>query len=106
MINAAMARSYAFKSVGIVCHADAMKNLYDAIDEQIERDAKDGKMSSNLYLDKLVEKHIKAKLSFDQLKALSEEISSKYVGRGFKVSTKEWTSFCYGLDITIGWFSL
>lgn len=105
MINALMARNNAYKSVGVDCHADAMKRLYDGIDNKIEVASKCGKMSIGFYLDGMVKKHMGFTLSREQLNMLADQIKVKYKDSGFNVLN---LSYDYSDDITIeiGWFSL
>lgn len=105
MINALTARSNAYKRVGVDCHADAMKRLYDGIDNKIEVASKCGKMSVEFYLDGMVKKHIGLTLSREQLNMLADRIKVKYKDSGFNVLN---TSYDYSNDIIIeiGWFSL
>lgn len=105
MINALTARSNAYKSVGVDCHADAMKKLYDGIDNKIEAVSKCGKMSIEFYLDGMVKKYMGLTLSREQLNMLADWIKVKYKDSGFNVLK---SSYDYSDDITIeiGWFSL
>jgi len=103
MINAATARSYAYKNVGVDCNADAMKRLYDGIDNKIEDVSKRGKMSIGFYLDGMVKKYMGLTLSMGQLNMLADRIKTKYKSNGFDVTT---VTYSYDIGIEIGWLSL
>jgi septation ring formation regulator EzrA len=105
MINAAMARSCAYKSVGVQCNADAMDEMYDAIDKSIERAANEGKMSTSIVLQYFVKQYLKVELSNDQLKTLAEKVKEKYKMAGFNI-TVTFGHFYGDPSIEFGWFSL
>jgi hypothetical protein len=101
MINAALARSYAYKSVGLTCSAEAIDNLYKSIDEMIEVAAKEGKMFVSFYIKGASSKYMKVNLSRDQLGTLVDRIKVRYKEKGFDV-----TPYSDDTSIEIGWFSL
>lgn len=106
MINAAMARSYAYKSVGVKCNTDAMNDLYDAIDQSIEKAAKEGKMSIVLSMKMMARQYLKVQLSTEQLNTLSEKIKTDYKMQGFVVDLITYSYSRDDIDIDVGWFSL
>ena len=106
MINAAMARSYAYKSVGLTCNEEAMTNLYVAIDCMITTAAKDGKMSVSFSMKYTAKKYMKVDLSRTQLETLSDRIKTKYKSNGFDVTLITYSYSSDDIDVQIGWLSL
>ena len=106
MINAAMARSYAYKSVGVKCNTDAMNDLYDAIDQSIEKAAKEGKMSISFSIQIMAKHYLKVQLSAEQLKTLSEKVKTDYRMQGFVVDLVTYSYSRDDIDVHVGWFSL
>ena len=87
MIDATMARDYAFNSVGLKCNADVTTKLFDKIDKRIEATAKSGELSTNFFLYPFIRDNIGLILSLDQLKYVSNLIVAFYESnpRNFKV---------------------
>lgn len=106
MINAATARSYAYKSVCMTCTQDALDSLYNAIDAMIEKEAKDGKMSVSFSIKFTAKRYMKVDLSRGQLETLSDRIKTKYKSNGFDVTTVTYSYSRDDIDIEIGWLSL
>jgi len=106
MINAAMARSYAYKSVGVECNADVMDNLYEAIDHLIENEAKEGKMSVSFSIKIAAKQYLKVQLSTEQLNTLSQKIKTDYEMKGFVVDLVTYSYSRDDIDVHVGWFSL
>lgn len=106
MINAAMARSYAYKSVGVKCNTDAMNDLYNAIDQSIEKAAKEGKMSISFSIKIMARQYLKVQLSTEQLKTLSEKIKIDYRMQDFVVDLVTYSHSKDDIDIHVGWFLL
>lgn len=106
MINAALARSYAYKSVGLTCSAEAIESLYEAIDEMIEVSAKEGKMSVSFSIKCAANEHMKVDLSRDQLDTLIDRVKVRYKEKGFDVTPYTYSYSRDDTSIEIGWFSL
>lgn len=106
MINAATARNYAYTHVGVKCNADAMANLYDAIDQLIEKTAKEGKMSISFSMKIMAKAYLKVQLSTEQLNTLSERVKTDYKIRGFVVDLVTYSYSRDDIDVHVGWFSL
>jgi len=106
MINAAMARSYAYKSVCMTCTQDALDSLYNAIDAMIETAAKDGKMSVGFSVKYTAKRYMKVELSKGQLETLADRIKTKYKSNGFDVTTVTYSYCRDDISVEIGWLSL
>ena len=106
MINAALARSYAYKSVGLTCSAEAIESLYEEIDKMIEAAAKEGEMSVSFSIKCASSEHMKVRLSRGQLDTLVDKVKVRYKEKGFDVTPYTYSFSRDDTSIEIGWFSL